>query len=94
MYKIKLPDENFDVPERSNFIYFPIFWNPAVPSNSVVLRFCRFNLDEFINCTKWFGLNVPECLELVYKIAGVSVVLNSEFLGFIVPFRIFPTKLT
>ena len=70
MYKIEQLDENFDVPESSNFICFFIFGNPAaVYSNLIVLRFCRFNLHEFINGTKWFGLNVPEAfLELVHKL--------------------------
>ena len=47
-------------------------------------------LDEFINGTKWFGQNVPTAvLELVHKIASVSLALNSDFLGFIAPFSIF-----
>ena len=46
MYKIKLPDENFDVPERSNFIYFPIFGIMQCP---LIRLFCAFADSTWMN---------------------------------------------
>ena len=62
-----------------------IFANHAVSSNPIDMCFCRFNLHEHINNTKWFGLIGPAAvLELVHILL--------VYLLHIVPFIIFQTR--